>query len=117
MTLDQVMLSAVRHYLGGRIGGASAAHSEMHSTGRSLNAEIDSSKKLFLDDLKDMLQDPVPILYSHQEDYHLTGDDRQFLDSLYHDAEKGNWRNSEEIEKIKSALDKYAPITGIGKSI
>ncbi len=59
-----------------------------------------------------MLKDPVPIKYSHRENYHLTSEDRAFLIKFYKKAKDSNWRNSEEIERIKSDMDTYAPHEG-----
>jgi len=117
------MLRAVSHYLMGRVAAAGLIHNEIKFTGRSfdyiyspdgktLSRDIDTAKEKCLQDCEEMLKDPVPIKYSHRENYHLTSEDRAFLIKFYKKAKDSNWRNSEEIERIKSDMDTYAPHEG-----
>ena len=123
MTIDNVMLGAVRHYLMGTASVARMIHSEIAETGRSLDyvilkdgrtlgGDIASAKQSFLRDCKEMLKDPVPEQYSHTPNYHLRPKDRTFLTELYTKGEKADWRKPEELDALRLYIDEYAPHGG-----
>lgn len=123
MTIDQVMLGAVRHYLMGMASAARLTHSEMKETGRSfdhvfskdgktLGESIDDAKQAFLRDCREMLKDPVPTQYAHLENYHLRPGDRNFINELNRMAESIDWKNPENVEGLVKKIDAYAPHGG-----
>ena len=128
MTIDGIMLGAVRHYLMGMVATTGSIHSEIHETGRSfdyviskdgrtLGNDVDSAKQAFLRDCREMLKDPVPKQYAHIENYHLKPDDRSFLTELCRMAEETNWRNDEGVTKLGTYIDAYAPHSGFKSGI
>ena len=116
MTIDDAILPAVVHYLGGMIGLARAIHSEQRATGRSLREDLQSAKTQCLTHCQRMLEDPVPQEYCDgRTDYRLTLEDRIFLTSFQTGIEKVDWTVHEQIEGLMSELNRYAPhydITG-----
>lgn len=128
MTIDRVMLSAVRHYLAGMVGVTNCIHSEIQATGssfdhiiskdgRTLGDDVNNAKQAFLRDCREMLKDPVPTQYAHLEDYHLKPDDRSFLTDLCRMAEETNWRNDEGMTRLRTYIDAYAPHGGFKSGI
>ncbi len=124
ITIDSVMLGAVRHHLMGKVGLATAVHSEIEFTqrpldhvysedGKTLGASIDSEKERFLQECGEMLGDPVPVRYAHREGYSLTPQDRGFLTGLHRMAERTNWRVAEEVKNLAAFIDEYAPHGGL----
>ena len=126
MTIDNVMLGAVRHYLRGTVSVAQMIHSEIAETGRTfdyrvgdgstLGGEIDNAKQSFLHDCREMLKDPVPEQYSHTVDYHLKPEDRHFLTELDTKGEEVDWRKPEELDTLELYIDAYAPHGGFGSN-
>ena len=125
MTIDNVMLGAVRHYLMGRVSVARLIHSEIAETGRTLDhitssgtlgGNIDSANQSFLHDCREMLKDPVPEQYSHTPNYHLKPEDRKFLTELGTKGEEADWRKPEEIDALRLYIDEYAPHGGFGSN-
>jgi hypothetical protein len=118
MSIDRVMLGAVRHYLIGMASVAWTLHSEMTyrkcdvdyptREGRTLGDDIDMAKEQFLKSCREMLLDPVPEEYAHIDGYHLTSADRDFLTGLLERAKMANWRVHKEVEEIRSDIDRYA---------
>ncbi|MCP3682846.1 MAG: hypothetical protein GY861_09170 [bacterium] len=123
MTIDDVMLGAVRHYLRGNVAVAKVFHDTIKFRNHSLDTptgedstyriDLDVVKRIFMFNCKRMLGDPFPKQYSHQEGYELTSKDKEFLVELQKRAEEADWHNPAEVKGISEYIDEYAPHEGL----
>lgn len=119
MAIDNVMLGAVRHYLCGNLAKATLLHGEISEGSKTLDSKIEGeqtiaeiigkARELFLMHNAAMLNIPMPLDYSHKEGYVLSSQDKDFLSEAYRRAEITDWENFEELTKLRSMIDEYAP--------
>ena len=110
MTIDQAMLGAVRHYLAGNLAKVTLIHDEIEFKGKSINDQYAESKtfaevtaevkQLFLEHSEKMLKAPVPLDYSHKENYFLNPEDESFLRELHARSKDADWKNFDDIKKL-----------------
>ena len=107
MTLDQALVPAVSHYIGGRIGSAMVILQEVQVKGElpELIAAIDTSRASCLSSCNDLIVRPG--IYAKQQTYQLSPQDRDFLQMTRQKIEQSHWRNLKEVQELSDFVDAY----------
>ncbi len=115
MTIDEVLIRPVNHYLMGMAGAANSIHSEISVRGNlaEVKPDIEAARAAFLENCANMLADPSK--YAKIADYQLKPGDNEFLQSLMEKAKQADWLKPAEVQELSDYIAAYCPGNPIRK--
>ena len=106
MTIDNVLIPPVSHYLGGMVGVAKATHSEIQYKGQvseEMTAAIERARLAFLQQCEGLLNNPNK--YVKQSGYQLSPQDLEFLQKVLDTARQIDWNNPQKVKDLGDFVD------------